>query len=248
MALSVASCGPSWPEAAYPESEADAVSADAVRLAVTPSDPIEGEETTLVLPMAVEGTCHAFDGRVHPEPRESDVLLIVDGASPGTCAIVPAAGTGSNVPLGALAPGRYVLRIDATELPFEVRPASTPPGPPPLFWQVAHEVAVRDGVGAGCGGDEHEPVVVPPWSSRAPRLHHQVAAAHPEWSAEEVENAMCAAQSVELRRVSEHELRYRHSAGSLCHTAEAIGTVHVHDDGTFEIEPPQRIDGHDVPC
>lgn len=243
LALAVSACGPpSWPEVAY------STEADTVRFAVAPADPIEGEEVTIVLPMGSVSGCHAFDGSVRREVIDGVTHVALDGASAGACEIVAASGSGSSQALGTLAPGPYELRAGALTRSFEVRASSTAPGPPPLWWQVAHAVAERNAVASACSAPYERSAAERPWSQRDPRLHHQVAAAHPTWTDAQIEGAMCAAQSVQVRAVSEHELRYRHSASSLCHTAEAIGTVRVHDDGTFEIEAPYIVDGRDVPC
>lgn len=243
LALALSACGPpSWPEVVYSSED------DTVRFAAVPSDPIEGEEVALVLPMRTDGSCHAFDGALRSDASDGVTHLVLEGATAGACEIVAAAGSGSSQALGTLTPGAYDVRAGELRLGFEVRAGSTSPGPPPLWWQVAHAVAQRNSVGSACGEAYETRVAERPWSLRAPRLRHQVAAAYPAWTDTQIEAAMCAAQSVQVRAISEHELRYRHSASSLCHTAEAIGTVHLHDDGTFEIEAPYVVDGSDVPC
>lgn len=242
LALALVACGPpSWPEVAYPSD------ADTVRFAVVPADPIEGEALSLILPMQTDGACHAFDGAIRSEGIAGETQLSLEGATAGMCPIVEAAGSGSSVPLAALGTGTYVVHAFALTLHFDVRPASTSPGPPPRDWEIAHAVAVRNAAPSSCP-ESYETTSLPPWRTRAPRLFHQVSAAHPDWSEIQVEGAMCAAQSVQLRTISDHEVRYRHSSSSLCHTSESIGTVHVAADGTFTIDPPYVIDGHDVPC
>jgi hypothetical protein len=244
LSLALAACGPpSWPEVAYPSD------ADTVRFATLPGDPIEGEEIALVLPMQSDGTCHAFDGPLtRGEPVDATIPLTLDGESPGTCPVVAASGAGSQLALGTLAAGRYEVRIGALTLPFEVRPASTSPGAPPLRWQIAYAIATRNQAPSGCGETYGGPSSERPWRLRDARLHHQVSAAHPEWTGAQVDSVLCAAQAVQLAPVNEHEWRYRHSASSLCHVADAIGTVHVHDDGTFEIDAPYIVDHGNVPC
>jgi hypothetical protein len=244
LAAFLLACGPpSWPATivpGVPDVEPATV------FAVVPADPIEGEEIALIVPTAPDGRCHAFGATMRREETPDAVALVAEPTSAEACPPVARSGSGSIVALGALAAGSYVVRAGELDLSFSVRPPATSPGPPPLFWRVAHEIATTHGVESSCS-DRSEPTYRP-WRLRDPRLHHQVAAAHPEWSEDEIEAAMCGAQSVEVRGVSERELRYRHFAGGLCHVAHAIGTVRVAADGTFEVGEPYVVHGEDVPC
>lgn len=246
--LFTVACGPpSWPETSWPG--ADAPTADGpTRFSIEPADPIEGEEVLLVVPIAPRDGCYAWSATVRREDREGTVVLVAEPTSPDPCPAVLESGGGVLVELGPLAAGTYLVRAGELELTVEVRGAETSPEPPPLWWRVAHAVASHNGVGSACG--ERGPDAPPPrpWRLRAPRLHHQVAAAHPAWDADAIEAAMCIAQSVTVRAVSEREFRYRHDRSTLCHRAEAIGTVWVRGDGTLEVGAPYVIDGGDVDC
>lgn len=238
-------CGPpSWPEVEEPADEP-------VVLSVVPADPIAGEHVELVVPVRVDGACHAFGGTVRSDDS-SPAILTIEPTTPDACAVAAAAPSGSLIALGELGEGAYVVRVGEHEVPFEVLPATTSPGAPPLWWRAAHAVAVANHVGSACADDLGERAagagLERPFRVRAPRLHHQVAAAHPDWDAAAVETAMCVAQSVQVRAISDTELRYRHDWSSLCHLRTAIGTVHVGADGTLRVDAPHVIDGGDVDC
>lgn len=242
--LLLAACGaPSWPDTAWPGLPVDGPNT----FSVEPSAPIEGEEVVLTVPVTHEDGCYGFGAAVRREQAGEAVVLVAEPTDPRMCAPVATAGSGSLLELGPLPAGSYVARVGTLELSFEVQAASISPGEPPLWWRAAHAVAEANHVGSACG--PHDEGIPPrPWRLRSPRLHHQVAAAFPAWDAARVEAAMCAAQSVQVRPVSEREIRYRHSSSSLCHRSESIGTVWVRDDGSLEVGAPHVIDGEDVPC
>ena len=241
----VCGCGPpSWPEAAW---SGEPARDEETRFSVEPAEPIAGEEVLATVPIANDGACHAFGATVRREPSEGRTLLVLEPSAPEMCAPAAISGGGSLVELGPLAGGADRVRAGELELSFVVRPRARSPGAPPLWWRAAHAVAEANHVHSACPRMEGMPPPRP-WRLRAPRLHHQVAAAHPAWSEAEIEAAMCVAQSVEVRAVSARELRYRHSSSTLCHTAVSIGTVFVHEDGTLEVGEPWLLDGDDVPC
>jgi hypothetical protein len=246
LVVALVACGPpSWPETAWPgEPEAD----PATVFSVEPADPIEGEEVILTVPLAPVEGCSAFGATVRREETDGAVVLVAEPASPDMCQPVAVSGGGSLVGLGPLTLGSYVARAGDLELSFVVRAGSTSPGEPPLWWRAAHAVAVTNSVHSSCHDDLGEHLGDRPWRLRAPRLHHQVAVAHPDWDEAAVELAMCIAQSVTVRPVSAREIRYRHSSSTMCHTAESIGTVTVLEDGSLDVGPAYRIDGEDVDC
>ena len=243
--LVLVACGaPAWPDTSWPELPTDGPNT----FSIEPPAPIEGEEVILTVPVLHAEGCYAFGATVRREQVGQAVVLVAEPTDARMCAPVATAGSGSLLELGALPAGSYLARVGTLELAFEVQPASTSPGEPPLWWRAAHAVAEVNHVGSACGPREEG--MPPPrgWRLRSPRLHHQVAAAFPAWDAARVEAAMCAAQSVQVRPVSEREIRYRHSSSSLCHTSESIGTVWVREDGSLEVRAPHVIDGEEVPC
>lgn len=244
VALLVIGCGPpSWPEAREPEADRP------VQLGITPEDPIAGEHVDLVLPMRTDSSCHAWSGTREVQQSEGLTTMTLTRGDPGTCAVVREAPSGSLEPLGPLEEGRYAIVVDGHEVRFEVLPASTHPGDPPRWWRAAWAVVERHQVGSSCARDVGD--TAPrgrPYRERSPRLFHQIAALYPQWSAEEIESALCRTQSVLVREISPRELRYRYGAGSLCLEREVIGTIRVRDDGTFEISDPYVLSERHVPC